>query len=224
MPHARQHTTWTMCYGVLTPWRPATDSRLRPLPDRPMKKPGLIARFFFYRRNAVLPFHVVVCCFRLFHAQDFMETQTTSSERLIPSVSGRIVHSRHRWCPFRGTTSRTARGRGNVLANRDIQWPCRHAEQIYNALRRIAVEMIGGMGESCSPNHNRPGLFFLFCRCQAPGQSPEPSRTLGFEIVSAGSINDGQRPRSAGLCQCNKALSTAQPCHVSTRRIAASYI
>src|SRR5271157_4824296 len=66
--------------------------------------------------------------------------------------------------------------------------------------------------------------FFLFCRCQVPGPSPEPSRTLGFEIDSAGSINDGQRPRAAGFCQCNKALSTAQLYHVSTRRIAASYI
>jgi len=46
-----------------------------------------------------------------------------------------------------------------VLAKRDIQWPCRNAIQIYNAIRRISVEMIGGMGESCSPNHNRPGLF-----------------------------------------------------------------
>jgi hypothetical protein len=41
-----------------------------------------------------------------------------------------------------------------VLANRDIQWPCRHAEQTYNAIRRISVEIIGGMGESCSPDRN----------------------------------------------------------------------
>ena len=80
------------------------------------------------------------------------------------------------------------------------------------------------MGESAHQTASDPVFFFLICRCQVPGQSPEPSRTLGFEIDSAGSINDGQRPRSAGLCQCNKALSTAQPCHVSTRRIAASYI
>jgi len=65
-----------------------------------------------------------------------------------------MLHSRHRWFPFRGTTSRTARGRGNVLANPDIEWPCRHAEQTYNALRRISVEMIGGMGESGSPDRN----------------------------------------------------------------------
>ena len=60
---------------------------------------------------------------------------------------------------FRGTTSRTARGRGNVLANPGIEWPCHHAEQTYNAIRRVSVEMIGGMGESCSPNRDRPDLF-----------------------------------------------------------------
>src|SRR5271157_3890506 len=41
-----------------------------------------------------------------------------------------------------------------AAANPDIEWPCRHAEQTYNALRRIAVEMIGGMGESCPPDRN----------------------------------------------------------------------
>src|SRR5271157_5728552 len=55
----------------------------------------------------------------MLYAQDFMETQTKTGKRLTPSVFGGMLHSRHRWFPFRGTTSRTARGRGNVLANRD---------------------------------------------------------------------------------------------------------
>ena len=92
----------------------------------------------------------------------------------------------------------------------DIEWPCRCAEETYNAIRRISVERIGGMGEPCSPNRDRSESFSPFYRRrQASGLSRESSRTPRFEIDSAGILNDGQRPRPPGFRQYNKALSLA---------------
>src|SRR5208337_452501 len=54
---------------------------------------------------------------------DCLRIKTFQRVNHLPGLDLRIgtrpLHSRHRWFPFRGTTSRTARGRGNVLANRD---------------------------------------------------------------------------------------------------------
>jgi len=48
------------------------------------------------RANTVeLPFSVVFCCFRLLHAHDFMDMQTTYSARLTLSVFGRCLLSGH---------------------------------------------------------------------------------------------------------------------------------